>query len=197
VRLHKFYETLGIKKPDIQLYSCSTATTFPDDPVSICELVAAQWASPVRFRQTIEAMYQNGVRIFVEVGPRHNLTAFVDDILRGKPHLAVPSNMPHRSGITQLNHLVGWLAAHHVPMQLDYLYQRRAPERLQWEKLGKPSAQSGHGSGLMRLATGLQPLRLTRTSPGPDMAKPVFGLAPSRLTSSAVADGNGSNENPE
>ena len=52
------------------------------------------WTSPVRFRETIDALYEDGARVFVEVGPRGNMTAFIDDILRGRPHCAVASNVP-------------------------------------------------------------------------------------------------------
>jgi len=38
-------------------------------------------------------MYEDGVRLFVEAGPRGNLTAFVSDILRGNLHLAMPANL--------------------------------------------------------------------------------------------------------
>ena len=50
---------------------------------SIREIAVEQWAAPVAFRQTVEAMHNDGVRTFVEIGARGNLTAFVDDILRG------------------------------------------------------------------------------------------------------------------
>jgi acyl transferase domain-containing protein len=70
----------------------------------------------VEFRKTVEAMYAAGARIFVEVGPGGILTAFVDDILRGRQYLAVASNVLRRSGITQLNHMVGMLAA--LPQKL-------------------------------------------------------------------------------
>src|SRR5262249_54925837 len=188
--LEKFYQSLDIKTPHTKLYSCSTAATFPDDPVLICQLVAAQWASPVRFRETIEAMYKDEVRIFVEVGPRNNLTAFVDDILRGKRHLAIASNVAKRSAITQLNHLLAFLAAHHVPMQLDYLYSRRMPEKIRWEKLNKPQPHSDQNASFRRLATGLQPLRLRRTQPPVDSS--VFKPDAPVGSSQPEAAGNGS-----
>jgi phosphopantetheinyl transferase len=75
-------------------------------------------------------MYAAGARLFVEVGPKSNLTAFVDDILRGRPHLAIGCDVPQRSSITQLNHVVGVLAAQGVSMRLDYLYARRSPRRV-------------------------------------------------------------------
>ena len=41
-----------------------------------------QWRSKVRFRETIEAMHASGVRLFVELGPRGNLSAFASQTVR-------------------------------------------------------------------------------------------------------------------
>jgi acyl transferase domain-containing protein len=110
-RMSKFFAGLEIVPPKVEMYSCITARPYPQDVAEIRRLASEQWMQPVRFRETIESIYDAGVRIFVEVGPRHNLTAFVDDILRGHPYLAIPSDIPHRPGIIQLNHLVGLLGA--------------------------------------------------------------------------------------
>lgn len=159
-QLAPFFKRLRIVPPRTTIYSCMTAQPFPQDPDGVRRLAVKQWARPVRFRETIEAMYDAGVRMFVEVGPRGNLTAFVEDILRGRSFLAVPSNVSHRSGITQLNHLIGLLAAHGVPMRLDYLYARRTPCRLSFEATGEHPVTSGEGTVPMRVALELPRLRL-------------------------------------
>jgi acyl transferase domain-containing protein len=120
----------GFQPPQIEVYSCATTRPFPDDPYEIRRIMVERWAQPVRFRETIEAMYDAGVRIFVETGPRGNLTSFVRDTLGRRRYLAVASNAPNGSGISQLNQMIGLLAAHCVPMCLDYLYKRRNPQRL-------------------------------------------------------------------
>jgi len=129
----EFFSQLPISAPSIDVYSCTTASLYPRNLTEIKELYVAHWVRPVLFEQTIERMYADGVRIFVEVGPRGNLTAFVDDILRGSPHLAMPANIARRSGVTQLNHLVGVLAAEGIQMNLQHLYARRNPQRLPWQ----------------------------------------------------------------
>ncbi|MBM3240061.1 acyltransferase domain-containing protein [Candidatus Poribacteria bacterium] len=126
--LRECFQHWRLAAPNVEIYSCTTMTPYPKDPEAIRNLAVEHWMNPVEFRKTIEAMYDAGARIFVEVGPKGNLTAFVDDILRGRSYLAMPSNVPHRSGITQLNHLVGILTAHGVKMNLDYLYARRSPK---------------------------------------------------------------------
>ncbi|MFQ5737874.1 MAG: beta-ketoacyl synthase N-terminal-like domain-containing protein [Acidobacteriota bacterium] len=118
----------------LPVYSCTTTKPYPSDLDKIQDIALRHWMRPVRFRETVESMYADeGVRIFLEVGPRGNLTAFVDDVLASQPHLAVASNLLSRSGITQLNHALALLAAHGLPMRLDYLYQRRSPRRLSLE----------------------------------------------------------------
>jgi hypothetical protein len=40
----------------------------------------------------------------------------------------VAANVPRRSGITQLNHLVGMLASQRIPINLEYLYSAERPD---------------------------------------------------------------------
>ena len=155
----RFFAQLPISAPKVPIYSCTTMAPYPSDISEIRELFVSHWVRPVRFRETIQTMYADGVRVFVEVGPRGNLTAFVDDILRGAPHFAVPSNVLRRSGITQLNHLCAQLAAQGIPMRLDHLYTRRAPRRLSMET---PEADTQRESGTsMKLVLGVPELRVS------------------------------------
>ena len=104
------------------VYSCSTGELFPTDPDAARELAVNHWVSPVEFTAMIERMYADGVRVFVEAGPRGNLSAFVEDILRGRPFAAIPANVSRKSGPTQINHMVGQLVAHHVPVNVGHLF---------------------------------------------------------------------------
>ena len=125
----ELFSTVPFEKPHIPVYCCSTGAKFPDDPAMIRELAVNHWVSPVEFARMVEAMYADGVRVFVEAGPRGNLSAFVEDILRGRPFAAIPANVPRKSGPTQINHLVAQLIAHHVPVNLDCVFAGRvAPE---------------------------------------------------------------------
>jgi acyl transferase domain-containing protein/phosphopantetheinyl transferase len=149
--LRTHFDHLAIGKPQVDLYSCVTTERYPEDPDKIRELAAVQWASTVRFRETTEAMYRDGVRIFVEIGPKSNLSGFVDDVLRGKPHISIPSNVQHRSGILQLHHMLGQLIAHGVNPTLVPLYDRRDP---------KPFDAPVKAKRTMILRSGIQPIRL-------------------------------------
>jgi len=128
--VRKYYQEILITPPKIQVYSCATAQPYPKAPNEICKIMVDQWAKPVRFRETIETMYNDGVRIFLEIGPGGTLTSFVEDTLCTREFTAVSSNLSSRSGICQLHHMVGLLAAHGVSMDLSFLYQKRSPKQL-------------------------------------------------------------------
>ncbi len=132
-RFAPFFQEWITARPTIKTYSCTTASPFPDDLAQIQKVALAHWLEPVHFRQTVERMYQDGVRLFVEIGAGGNLTSFVADTLRGKKHLAIAANTKSRSGITQLNHLVGVLAAQGLPVKLGYLYAHRRVQVLDLE----------------------------------------------------------------
>jgi acyl transferase domain-containing protein/phosphopantetheinyl transferase (holo-ACP synthase) len=114
-----------VQSPRIETYSCVTAAPFPTVPDEIRDLMAVQWSRKVRFSETVQAMYDRGVRIFIEAGPRANLTGFIDNILGTLPHLAVASNVHFRSGIKQFQHLLGLLHGHHVKFNSSILYRHR------------------------------------------------------------------------
>jgi len=143
--LQDYFSSFSISPPHTEVYSCNIMSPYPNDAQKILKLAVETWALPVAFRQTIENMYNSGTRIFVEVGPKGNLSAFVEDILRGKPHLAIASNVARRSGITQLNHMIGLLSAQGVSLNFDYLYQYRSPHFIQWADAEQLKDSKGKG----------------------------------------------------
>lgn len=129
----EMFDTVDVDLPQYRLYSCTTGQPFPADPDAIRELATAHWFSPVEFRRMIENMYSDGVRVFVEAGPKGILSAFVQDILRGHDCLALPADQSRRSALTQWNHLVAQLAVHLAPMDLGFMYRYRTVDRLAWQ----------------------------------------------------------------
>ncbi len=171
--LREFFRSVAISPPGIEVYSCSTMQPYPRNADEIRELVVNLWSRPVEFTGSIEALYDAGVRIFVEVGPRGNLAAFVEDILRGRPHLAMGCDVPQRSGVAQLNHLLGALAAHAVPMQLGYLYEGRSPRRRRLDEPGSTGDSGRKNASSLPLSLGLPVMRLS-----PDRCRAVGEASP-------------------
>jgi len=149
--LRDLFNKIEFCQAQTPVYSCSTGLPFASQSDEIRLQAVWHYARPVEFTRLIRNMHADGVRVFVECGPRGNLTAFAEDILRGERFAAVASNVPHRSGITQLNHLAAQLAAHRVPFNLVHFYSRREPQRVRWEDTGgpvsTPAEMRGNGNG--------------------------------------------------
>ncbi len=145
--LGQFFASLDIHAPQKPLYCSTTAAPYPENRSGILEQVTQTFSRPLLFRQTVERMYADGARIFIEAGPRGNLTAFIDDILRGKPHVAAPVDHFRRDGVSGLHHALAMLFAAGVNMQLEPLYSRRDTRQIafdpQTDQRPNPDAEPG------------------------------------------------------
>jgi acyl transferase domain-containing protein len=129
------FEDVELKVSDITLYSCVKAEPFPEEAEAIRDTAADQYMTRVRFRESIQRLHEDGVRLFVECGPSSHLTAFVRDILGDRPHLAVAVNDRNRDDLQTLLHLLGRLFVHGTALDLaplyqdaeDYLHDNQAP----------------------------------------------------------------------
>lgn len=83
---------INFNSPQCKLFSSATAEPYGHSAQAIRELLAEQLIRPVKFRQTIEAIYQQGGRLFVEVGPKGVLGKLVADILKDKEHIVISVN---------------------------------------------------------------------------------------------------------
>ncbi|MDX6577160.1 MAG: hypothetical protein QOE96_3113 [Blastocatellia bacterium] len=126
--IRAIYSFIDFIVPRTPVYSCVTASQFPNSADEVRALAIEQWSSCVRFRETIETLYRDGVRTFVEVGPNSTLTAFTRDTFRDRDHLAVICDTPHVGGLTQLQHLLAQLFVRGENLNLDYLFKFREIE---------------------------------------------------------------------
>lgn len=109
--IRKFADGWIRRDPVCEVYSCATAEPLPSRLRKAREDVASRWTKPVRFGDTVRRMYEDGYRVFLEVGPRGLMSGAVDDALRGAEHAAIALNSIHRRGIPQIQHALAQLAA--------------------------------------------------------------------------------------
>jgi len=107
--LHRLYQDAEAGPGAVPLYSCMTGSLYPEKPDEIRDLAAEQWTRPVDFERTLQRLYEDGARLFVEVGPDSKLRSFVADVLRHRPHLAVASSSARHPAVEQLQRLAGEL----------------------------------------------------------------------------------------
>jgi malonyl CoA-acyl carrier protein transacylase len=122
-RLKDFLSRIKLHRPRLKVYSNTTAGPYPTNHAEVVPKLVSHLTSGVEFVREIEAMYEEGVRIFVEVGPGRVLSNLVNQILNDRPQI---SNQAGRSGLVQLQHLLGQLAVHGVAIKLDRLYEGRS-----------------------------------------------------------------------
>lgn len=108
----KFLDTLTFHAPVLPITSNVSADFYPQDIQAIKDTMVEQIMSSVEWIKQVELAYQRGVRLFIEVGPKRILSAFVTNTLEGKKDIRVlASNHPKRGGITEFNDLMANLAA--------------------------------------------------------------------------------------
>jgi len=152
---------LGIRAPTLPLWSATTCAPYPSDPRAIGALFLEHLTNPVRFRELILGMYESGARVFVQVGTG-SLAAFVDDVLQGKPHLAVSLIARQRPGMEQLRRACAALFVEGASVDLSSLGIGSAKE----EGHTRPTVSLALGAPLIRLDLPA----LSVAAPAPDVA---------------------------
>jgi acyl transferase domain-containing protein len=136
-RVH--FEGLELGVPIKPLWSATTCAPYPQDPNEIRALAIDHLVRPVRFRELLLALYEQGARVFVQVGTG-SVAHFVEDTLRGRPHVAISANVKDQTGMEQLRRMAATLLVEGVDMRVWDLFAHaevaaREPMRLE---LGVP-----------------------------------------------------------
>ena len=105
-----FVQTQNFKAPHTKVYSNTTAAHFSNNVNEIKTTLQNQMLQPVRFKEQIENIYNDGGRIFIEFGPKAVLANLAKDILKGKeahsialnPNAKKDSDLQFRQAVLQL-----------------------------------------------------------------------------------------------
>ncbi|MGP8283785.1 MAG: SDR family NAD(P)-dependent oxidoreductase [Desulfomonilaceae bacterium] len=100
----KTLEKLRVSSPAIAIISNVTGDYYPVGPGApsrIRDLLGKQFAAPVEWVKTLRRLHGDGIRVFVECGPKRVMTNLTLDTLP-KDSLALPTNHPKKGGIMQL-----------------------------------------------------------------------------------------------
>lgn len=92
---------LELGEMETPLWSATTLQPYPAESDELKKLIIDHLIKPVRFRELILKLYEEGVRIFIQPGTG-SLTGFIQDILKGKEFSAVAANTAKKTGMAQL-----------------------------------------------------------------------------------------------
>jgi malonyl CoA-acyl carrier protein transacylase len=110
--LRKVIARMNIQAPKIPIVANVNGKLYPTGHEEILDILAAQVASPVQFVQGVTTLYEQGARIFVEVGPKRVLSGLTADILKERKDVTVFStNHPRKGDIPSINEALGRLYA--------------------------------------------------------------------------------------
>ncbi|NOK88154.1 MAG: Malonyl CoA-acyl carrier protein transacylase [Chloroflexi bacterium AL-N15] len=111
--LRKVLDRTPIASPKIPIVANTNGAIYPTGIDDIKDVLEQQIASPVQWVKGLETLYAEGVRTFVEVGPKKALKGFVDNVLGDKADVvSLFTNHPKNGEIPTFNHaLCGLYAA--------------------------------------------------------------------------------------
>ncbi|MEJ5202015.1 MAG: type I polyketide synthase, partial [Anaerolineales bacterium] len=116
--LRRVIESKNIRPPKIPVVANVTGELYPTNREEIIEMLAQQLASPVQMVKSMQTLYREGARVFVEIGPKRVISALATDNLKHYQDVIIlGTNHPRKGALVSLNEaLCGLYAAGVVPV---------------------------------------------------------------------------------
>ncbi|MFM7425041.1 MAG: PfaB family protein [Elainella sp.] len=111
------------EKPPISFYTAATygqATRLDKD--SVADSIATALSQSCNFPRLITQTYEDGARIFVELGPGGSCSRWIKETLKDRQHVAFTINSRGVDNHTAIVRALARLASHQAPVDLSPLY---------------------------------------------------------------------------
>jgi acyl transferase domain-containing protein/NAD(P)-dependent dehydrogenase (short-subunit alcohol dehydrogenase family) len=170
------------KKSSIPVYANKTAGVYPKSAKAARTLLADQLVNQVNWVELIEAMYADGVRTFVEVGPKTVLTGLVRSILKDRDDVKVVAmnrTAGKKSSLLDFATGLAELAAYGVPVQLVAWEEEPKVERKR--RMTVPICGANYRSSQAK-----KPAARKSGSVGPQNSRPVAAAKPATTVTQKV-----------
>ena len=90
--LTKLHSVPVMGQPGMTLYSAATYEPMNIDQLTIARQIALELCNCLDFPRLIQLAYNDGTRIFIELGAGSNCARWINDTLQGQPHAAYSIN---------------------------------------------------------------------------------------------------------
>jgi acyl transferase domain-containing protein/3-hydroxymyristoyl/3-hydroxydecanoyl-(acyl carrier protein) dehydratase/1-acyl-sn-glycerol-3-phosphate acyltransferase len=107
--------------PGVRFYSAGAPAAFRATTDAAAGAITAQAITTLDLPRMIERAWEDGVRVFLEHGPRGLCSGWIKRILGDRDHVAVPLDRAGKSGVRQVANAAAALVAAGVPVDLDAL----------------------------------------------------------------------------
>jgi len=133
--------------PPVAFYSASSYQQTEMTSEVIANNIANIYCNTIDFPKLVNRVYDDGARIFLELGPKGSCTKFIDQILGGKPHLAVTMDRKGGDNHSSILRALAKLHSHGVLLDLSVLYAKEDftnPEKVGYKQMipGGPQLES-------------------------------------------------------
>jgi len=108
----------------VTFYGAAKGEAYEPDRASAADAITGLAVDTVDFPAVVRRAYEDGVRVFVEVGPGASCARMIRVTLRDRPHLAASACVAGADAVATLLELLGRLVAERVPVDLTPLYGR-------------------------------------------------------------------------
>lgn len=120
---HAYHRRPTTPVPGVRFYAAATRGWYAADEAAAADAITGQALDTLDFPAVIEAAYRDGVRVFVEHGPRGACSGWIRRVLGDRDAVVVAYD-GGRAGVRQACHVVASLVAAGVPVDADALLGR-------------------------------------------------------------------------
>jgi acyl transferase domain-containing protein len=129
--------------PDIQFYSGVDYAPIKLDTNSLAHNAAKICCITVDFPRIIHRVYEDGVRIFIEVGAGNNCSRWISETLKQQEHIAMSINTKGVDDHTGVVRVLAKLVSHGVSVDLSPLYSQPPQKSIQRQSIVKKVTLGG------------------------------------------------------
>lgn len=108
-------------QPDIPIYTAANYAALQYDSKYIANCFAKMLTNPIDFPRLVNLAYEDGARIFIELGAGSNCSKWVEATLKGKPHMVISINQNNVDDHVSILRLLARLVSHQIPVDLKAL----------------------------------------------------------------------------
>ncbi|MDA0839661.1 MAG: beta-ketoacyl synthase N-terminal-like domain-containing protein, partial [Planctomycetota bacterium] len=117
----------------VSFYSGVRAGAYEVTPESAADAILGPAVDGFDFTKVINAAYEDGVRVFLEIGPGASCSRMIRQILENREHVAISACSPSVEPVLGIKSVVAQAWAEGAPVKLGSLYQSSTPVKLEEE----------------------------------------------------------------
>ena len=131
--------------PDnMRFYSCIKGGSYAVTRDSAADSITNMAIESFDFTRVINSAYDDGVRVFVEMGPGASCTRMIDRILGDRTHIARSVCIQGRSGVSSVLQTLAMLNSHGFRLDLTPLYNQQSDTARKENPESLISVRTGH-----------------------------------------------------